>query len=303
MLVCVSVMSATVVAVGLSLWAQVCAAQEHVPKSPPRVDKPLLLNSFIPATTWKPTARPPVVGSGTTSTTMRPTPPHRPAIYAPAKPPGAGAYYSQKREYIDRLQRPSGSNYFDRYRQPLAGEELPPVGQTSREGHSRNLPNVEEDPIDYELYFGKGFSDLVALEKRIEPDVVANDVDVQVQQFAREYDDSDFRFESFRQKKVPPTKAYVTLLSLYDLLNKESKRLGLNKYQGYSDEVLQELIKSSMGTSAYQLRMVINKVVERGDTRKQDIVKKINQLIADLDEPHSYINEALKDIPPLPYAS
>ncbi|KAJ8957920.1 hypothetical protein NQ318_001917 [Aromia moschata] len=35
--------------------------------------------------------------------------------------------------------------------------------------------------------------------------------------------DTTLRFEQFRQKKVPPTKAYVTLLSLYDLLNKESK--------------------------------------------------------------------------------
>ncbi|XP_023312474.1 uncharacterized protein LOC111692636, partial [Anoplophora glabripennis] len=111
------------------------------------------------------------------------------------------------------------------------------------------------------------------------------------------------RYELYRQKKVPPTKAYVTLLSLYDLLNKESKRLGLNKYQGYSDAVLQVLIESSKESSAYQLRTVLNKIIERSDTKKPDIVKKIKQLVTDLDEHSSYINNALRYIPALPFVS
>ncbi|KAJ8957921.1 hypothetical protein NQ318_001918 [Aromia moschata] len=72
-------------------------------------------------------------------------------------------------------------------------------------------------------------------------------------------------------------------------------------WNGYSDKVLQELARSSMGSSAYQLKTVLSKIVERGDTRKPDIVKKLKQLVTDLDEPHSYINEALKDIPALPF--
>lgn len=122
-----------------------------------------------------------------------------------------------------------------------------------------------------------------------------------MQQFSENYDDSDFRFVLLRQKKVPPTRAYVTLLSLYDLLNKESKRIGLNKYGGYTDRVLQELSESSTGSSAYQLRYVMNKIVQRQDTKRQEILGKIQKLIDDLDQDNSYINDALRYIPPLSF--
>lgn len=50
--------------------------------------------------------------------------------------------------------------------------------------------------------------------------------------FSKNFEDADsgYKFELLRQKRVPPTKAYVTLLSLYDMLNKEAKRLSLNKF-------------------------------------------------------------------------
>ncbi|KAJ8971254.1 hypothetical protein NQ314_000795 [Rhamnusium bicolor] len=70
---------------------------------------------------------------------------------------------------------------------------------------------------------------------------------------------------------------------------------------GYTDKVLQDLAESSTGTSAHQLRTVLSKIVERGDTRKPDIVKKMKQLITDLDESGSYINLALRYIPPLSF--
>ncbi|KAJ8971255.1 hypothetical protein NQ314_000796 [Rhamnusium bicolor] len=92
---------------------QTCLA-EPIAKGPPQVDtKPNLLDSFIPASMQimahvtelmkydlKPTTSPPYgIGSSTTST-MRPTPSHRPGVYAPVKPPGPEEYFSQKgREY------------------------------------------------------------------------------------------------------------------------------------------------------------------------------------------------------------
>ncbi|XP_018568998.1 uncharacterized protein LOC108909223 [Anoplophora glabripennis] len=293
---------------------------------PPRVEtKPNLLDSFIPAAMQvishvtelmkydlKPTTNPPL---GPTTSTMRPTPPHRPGLYAPEKPPGPAAYYAQKglsyREYIERLRQPSGINYFDRYRYPLTEGDFLALSENSREssGRSYSVADGEEGPpasaesVDLEYYFGKNFVDVLNLATKVEPDAVPNSVDEQVQDFSREFDDSNFRYELYRQKKVPPTKAYVTLLSLYDLLNKESKRLGLNKYQGYSDAVLQVLIESSKESSAYQLRTVLNKIIERSDTKKPDIVKKIKQLVTDLDEHSSYINNALRYIPALPFVS
>lgn len=83
-----------------------------------------------------------------------------------------------------------------------------------------------------ELVLGKGPVDLLKLVNSIEEDDFdVKDVDEQVQGFSQVYDDSDFRLVLLRQnKKTPPTRAYVGLLSLYDLLNKESKKLALNKY-------------------------------------------------------------------------
>lgn len=112
---------------------------------------------------------------------------------------------------------------------------------------------------------------------------------------------------------------------MYDLLNKESKRLGLNKYQvrisvisiilflayndknisefqGYSDAVLYELINSSKDTSAYQLKFILSKIVDRQDTRDTKITMKIKELVKDIDQKDSYINLATKYIPPLVFA-
>lgn len=67
---------------------------------------------------------------------------------------------------------------------------------------------------------------------RVDPEFDLRDQDNQLLEFSKNFEDVDssYKFEQLRQKKVPPTRAYVTLLSLYDALNKESKRLMLNKF-------------------------------------------------------------------------
>ncbi|KAJ3652134.1 hypothetical protein Zmor_018125 [Zophobas morio] len=155
----------------------------------------------------------------TTTTTMRPTRPHKPGIFAPETPPGPDVYFAKGlsyQEYVERLKYPSGYNYFDRYKYPVEEE-------------GRSLED-DEVPQNIELVVGKDLSDLLRLVNRIEDVSESEDREGQVQKFSQVYDDSDFRFQLLRQKKVPPTRAYVSLLSLYDLLNKESKKLGLNKY-------------------------------------------------------------------------
>lgn len=43
------------------------------------------------------TSRPPYGPSSPTTTTVRPTEPHRPAIYAPSKPPGPDYYFANQK--------------------------------------------------------------------------------------------------------------------------------------------------------------------------------------------------------------
>ncbi|RZC32995.1 hypothetical protein BDFB_001338 [Asbolus verrucosus] len=277
------------------IFGQVCLGQL---RGPPMVEiKPIFLDSFIPASMQiiahitelmkydlKPTTGP----TTTTTTTMRPTKPHKPGIFAPESPPGPDSYFAKGlsyEEYVHRLKYPSGYNYFDRYRYP--------VGEEGR--------SLDEVPQNIDLVLGKDLSDLLRLVNRVEDVEQSGDVDNQVQEFSQTYDDSDFRFLLVRQKKKPPTRAYVTLLSLYDQLNKESKKLGLNKYNGYAQNVLTELAATSTGESADQLRTVLSKIVQRKDTKNPQIMKKINDIIKDLQESSSYLRAALREIPPLQF--
>ncbi|KAG5888299.1 hypothetical protein JTB14_022188, partial [Gonioctena quinquepunctata] len=204
------------------------------------------------------------------------------------------------RDYVDSLKLGGGLNYFNRYH--IFG--IPNENKDDSSRSSRNTGDSSDDTVSSEdalFYFGKSYLDVVELSREIEPEINTNDLDVQAQEFLKKYDDSNFRAELWRQKQVPPTKAYVTLLSLYDLLNKESKSLGYSKYHGFSEKTLKQLVDSSVSTSAYQLRVVMNKIIERHDTRKEDIMKKIKQLVSDLDETNSYLNLALRYIPPLAF--
>lgn len=81
-------------------------------------------------------------------------------------------------------------------------------------------PDSGDDQGDQNLY-----------EDNIKDDLHISTYDLQrVLEFSENYDDSDIRFVLLKQKKVPPTKAYVSLLSLYDAISKEAKKLQLNKY-------------------------------------------------------------------------
>lgn len=188
----------------------------------------MLLNSYLPATMqiivhvtdlMKYDLKP---GAGSvpliTTTTARPTSTHKPGLYAPETPLGPQASKGVSyEEYVHILQNSEGQGYFDKYKFSLD------EARNGRDGLKEDIP----DDVDYLL--GKDVAELLKLTNHLEDEVTAgDDLDV-VRDFSKNYDD-DYRFE-FRQKRIPPTRAYVSLLSLYDLLNKESKKMGLSKYQ------------------------------------------------------------------------
>ncbi|XP_030747571.1 uncharacterized protein LOC115876037 isoform X2 [Sitophilus oryzae] len=279
---------------------------EVILRGPPRVEtNPKFSSSYIPAAMqiiahdtelMKYVIKPVQGTSTTTSTTIRPTPSHKPGIFAPENPVGSTSLSSKDLydEYVNRQRQPSGPNYFDRY------DTL--MNIYTQQG--RTFSQSEDIPTDIDNYLGKGFGDVIRLANRIDDDKPNSIEDYQVLEFSRDFEDPDshFRYELLRQKKVPPTKAYVSLLALYDLLNKESKRLMLNKFAGYQQDVLKDLIDFSSSTASYQLLSVLKKVVEKNEIKKADVVMKMKTLITDLEEENSYINLALKDIPPLVFA-
>ncbi|CAG9767642.1 unnamed protein product [Ceutorhynchus assimilis] len=267
---------------------------------PPKVEtNPILSSSYIPAAMqiiahdtelMKYVIKPPTGTTTTSTTTMRPTPAHSPAIFAPTNSLRANFPKTNKHDqYVEIQQQPSGENYFDRYNAYLS--------LNNQQG--RALETDLYGAVDQ--YLGKGFGDVLKLANRIDEDLETED---DLSEFSKNFEDSDsgYRLDLLREKRVPPTKAYVTLLTLYDMLNKESKRLMLNKYAGYTDTVLTDLVKFSQSTSSHQLRAILNRVKENGDTPKTDILVKIEELIKDLDQEGSYINKALSDIPPLAFA-
>ncbi|KAK9753908.1 hypothetical protein QE152_g1616 [Popillia japonica] len=277
---------------------------------PPKVERnPIYLESFVPAgmqmiahvtdlLKYEPTV--PVT---TTPTTIA-TPPHKPGIFAPVTPPSVGLQKWPNRVTTTTTRRPwwklgetQNQGYFSRYKNGWSYTVSSPIeGEKSR---SLNQDKVEiQDSNDLDLLGSLP----IDLYKRI--NTIADfddDADPfgQVQKFTDDYDDRAPPF--LRKKRPPPTRAYVTLLSLYDNLNKEAKKLMLNKYSGYSKRTLEDLERFAQSTSAYQLEKILSKIVERRDISDAQTIKKISTMVEDLQMDNSYINQALVDIPPLHY--
>lgn len=214
--------------------------------------------------------RPDTQPSKPTSTTFRPTRPHSPGLYAPDKPLGPETFFSKGTtydEYVHMLQNPDGHSYFDKYKNPFEEDEEIEAELMPRINHRARSGDVEEDPTSrynprarsgvtdedvpsttlrmdvpteetpkedpqetipdgIDALIGHNTFEVFKLANKLEEDTIEDDVE-RARSFETRYDDD----VKLRQKRVPPTKAYVSLLSLYDHLNKESKKMGLSKYQ------------------------------------------------------------------------
>ncbi|KRT85577.1 hypothetical protein AMK59_42 [Oryctes borbonicus] len=296
--------------VALAYCLQTVKSQAVDTHGPPKVERnPVYLDSFVPASmqviahVTDLMKYEPSVAITTTPSTIA-TLPHKPGIFAPSTPPSLSA---QKWPFLVttttrrpwwKLGEAQGNQdiggYFNRYRNGWSYTISPPnenqrsLNQDAYEGENNDLDLLGVLPID--------------LYKKVNsfPDF-DDDSDAfgQVQKFTDDYDDKAPPF--LRKKRPPPTRAYVTLLSLYDNLNKEAKKLSLNKYAGFSRRTLQDLAEFSQTTSAYQLEKILAKIIERRDISDAQIVKKINGLLDDFRQPNSYLHQALSDIPPLVY--
>lgn len=272
-----------------------CASQLIVSRGEAEVERPLLLNSYLPASMqiiayltdlMKYETKP--SDGVTTTTTVRPTPFHRPGLFSPQNP---SAHYVRS-SYGEHPQRPV--SYFDRYGffSPRIDDGLNTRLDAARVLAANNIPG------DLDL-LGSGPASLLKLINKIDEYDSLEDDDDKLRTFTENYDDSYLRQFVIGNKKPPPVQAYVTLLQLYDSLNQESKRLQLNKYGGYTSEVLQALVEISQGTSAEQLQAVLKRLAAQRNTRDPKTTTKINNLLKDLDTPDSYIQVALQYIPPL----
>lgn len=183
---------------------------------------------------------------------------------------------------------------------------------------------LKAEPEGYDIFYElgnrpEGFANLpLSLIRDIitEPnhDDFTNDVE-SLDNFLRLYDDnygratidSDTAMDRWSttstagKKRVPPTKPYVEFLLVYDLLKRDAKSSNLSKYEGYSEDLLQDLNESSKMSSARQLHTLFKRMLDRRDIQRSDVVSRIQGIVNDLADPNSPTVKALQYIPAMPF--
>lgn len=207
----------------------------------------------------------------TTSTerpTAAPTPPHRPALFAPTSLKTA----------------------------PLEGQAL--FNEINDDSDFDKLPLSLIRDIQTEALHDDFTNDVESLDN-----------------FLRLYDDNygraAFDVESAMdrwsststagKKRVPPTKPYVDFLLVYDLLKRDAKAANLSKYEGYSEDLIQQLYELSNASSTRQLHTLFQRMLDRGDIQRSDVVARVQGIIKELGNPKSATSKALIHIPSMQF--
>lgn len=167
------------------------------------------------------------------------------------------------------------------------------------QGKSKVIPNdIEYDFSMLDPYPGNLIHDILK-EKSELP--ALRDID-NVNEFLKVYDDSYGRYHPISGKKrIPPTKPYVEFLMLYDLLKREAKSLNLTIYEGYSEKMIEELSATSKRSAEIQLHILMTRMLEQKEVKRNDVTSRIKSIIKDLENPGSTTARALHVIPPIQF--
>ncbi|KAH8310053.1 hypothetical protein KR044_012406, partial [Drosophila immigrans] len=226
---------------------------------------------------WQPPSwwETPERSTSTERPTAAPTPPHGPAVFAPAA-----------------------------------------VADSSRAGATTAL---EGEALFNEIHDATDFDKLpLSLIRDIQTEALHDDFTNDVESldnFLRLYDDNygraAFDVESAMdrwsststagKKRVPPTKPYVDFLLVYDLLKRDAKAANLSKYEGYSEDLIQQLFELSNSSSTRQLHTLFQRMLNRGDIQRSDVVARVRGIIKDLGNPNSATSKALINIPSMQF--
>ncbi|XP_067015662.2 uncharacterized protein ImpE3 [Anabrus simplex] len=81
----------------------------------------------------------------------------------------------------------------------------------------------------------------------------------------------------------------------------EARSQGLGKFEGFSDTIMKELKETSKLTAAEQLKMVLQRILDREDMKRRNTKTAVQEAVKDLDEPESTISTAMAEVEPLQY--
>ncbi|XP_040157910.1 uncharacterized protein LOC120897251 [Anopheles arabiensis] len=294
--------------------------------TPPNAEAEIKPSTTTTTTTKRPTTTTTTAASSTSSTstskppqdsplstakpadaTLSPTSPHRPGYYGPAKPP------------------------------PTVVTTTTGKPTTTSSTTTTEMPKVNESPTTETLLWSdKPFAEwfLQSKRKKVQPisslnvqlldplplrvlqdfnrepyEPLALRPEDNANEFRRLYDDNyrgpisllvlEKGTKKGGKKRVPPTKPYLHMLVLYDMLKREAKKNMYSIYEGYSEAILGELSVMDFPNAKEQLHYALTQLLERKDIEKSDVVSRSKQMITDLSTRNSAITMALEVVPPL----
>uniref|UniRef100_A0A182Q2W7 Uncharacterized protein n=1 Tax=Anopheles farauti TaxID=69004 RepID=A0A182Q2W7_9DIPT len=265
-------------------------------------------STIATTSTTKPSGDTTLTTAKPADSTLVPTSPHKPGYYGPDKPPPTVVSTTMKATtsstpVTTTTEVPKVNE--NPTTQSLLWSDKPFTEwflESKRKALPQNaLPNTELlDPLPLKVLqaFNREPYEPLALR----PEDNANE-------FRRLYDDKyrgpislivlEKGTKKGGKKRVPPTKPYLHMLVLYDLLKREAKKNMYNIYEGYSEAILEELTLMDFPTAKDQLHYALTQLLERKDIEKSDVVSRSKQMITDLNTRNSALTMALEVVPPL----
>ncbi|XP_043951562.1 mucin-5B [Drosophila biarmipes] len=211
--------------------------------------------------------QPPQRTSSTARPSFPPTVSHRPGIFAPVSPPERAV---------------EGQTIFDEIEDDDADFDSLPLSlirdiQNERHDFTNDVESLDNFLRLYDDNYGRAAFDVESAMDRWSTTSIAG------------------------KKRVPPTKPYVDFLLVYDLLKRDAKAANLSKYEGYSEDLLEQLHELSQASSARQLHTLFQRMLDRGDVQRSDVVARVQGIVKDLGNPKSATSKALAFIPSMQF--